>query len=138
MPKAQSPKPKANSEGWQGWDDYADFYDWENAQTLDRRDVKFWQEMAKRANGPVLELGCGTGRVTIPVARTGAQIVGVDRSMPRRRRPSQPRGHIASTARTIASASIRGDAQLSIYSNRSRAGRVRSCPAFPQFGRGGR
>ena len=36
--------------------------------------------MAERANGPVLELGCGTGRVTIPVARTGARIVGVDRS----------------------------------------------------------
>ncbi len=80
MPKAQSPKPKANREGWQGWDDYADFYDWENAQTLDRRDVKFWQGMARRANGPILELGCGTGRVTIPVARTGARIVGVDRS----------------------------------------------------------
>ena len=64
----------------QGWDDYADFYDWENAQTLDRRDVKFWQAMAERANGPILELGCGTGRVTIPVARTGARIIGVDRS----------------------------------------------------------
>ena len=36
--------------------------------------------MAERANGPILELGCGTGRVTIPVARTGARIVGVDRS----------------------------------------------------------
>jgi ubiquinone/menaquinone biosynthesis C-methylase UbiE len=80
---AKRPKPKAHThppEGWQGWDDYADFYDWENAQTLDRRDVKFWREMAQRANGPVLELGCGTGRVTIPVARTGAHIVGVDRS----------------------------------------------------------
>ena len=67
-------------EGWSGWDDYADFYDWENAQTLDRRDVKFWQSMAQRANGPILELGCGTGRVTIPVARTGARIIGIDRS----------------------------------------------------------
>ncbi len=67
-------------QGWQGWDDYAPFYDWENAQTLDRRDVRFWQRMAERANGPVLELGCGTGRVTLPVARTGARIVGVDRS----------------------------------------------------------
>ena len=36
--------------------------------------------MAERANGPILELGCGTGRVTIPVARTGARVVGVDRS----------------------------------------------------------
>jgi ubiquinone/menaquinone biosynthesis C-methylase UbiE len=67
-------------EGWNGWDDYAPFYDWENAQTLDRRDVHFWRRMAARARGPVLELGCGTGRVTIPVARSGARVVGVDRS----------------------------------------------------------
>ena len=72
--------PRLKKEGWSGWDDYADFYDWENAQTLDRRDVKFWQAMAERANGRILELGCGTGRVTIPVARTGAHVVGVDRS----------------------------------------------------------
>ena len=71
---------KRETQGWHGWNDYADFYDWENAQTLDRRDVRFWQDMAKRANGPVLELGCGTGRVTLPIARTGARIVGVDRS----------------------------------------------------------
>ena len=67
-------------EGWQGWDEYADFYDWENAQTLDRRDVEFWERMAARAEGPVLELGCGTGRVTIPTARTGATVFGIDRS----------------------------------------------------------
>jgi ubiquinone/menaquinone biosynthesis C-methylase UbiE len=78
MPRANSPKAKA--EGWQGWDDYAPFYDWENAQTLDRRDVRFWERMASHAGGRVLELGCGTGRVTIPVARAGAHIVGVDRS----------------------------------------------------------
>jgi len=28
------------AEGWQGWDDYAPFYDWENAQTQARRDVE--------------------------------------------------------------------------------------------------
>ncbi len=74
MPKSES------REGWKGWDAYAPFYDWENAQTLDRRDVRFWRGAALRAKGPVLELGCGTGRVTIPVARAGARIVGVDRS----------------------------------------------------------
>src|SRR5947199_248093 len=47
-------------EGWQGWDAYAPFYDWENAQTLGRRDVPFWRRLAKRASGPVLELGRGT------------------------------------------------------------------------------
>jgi SAM-dependent methyltransferase len=67
-------------EGWKGWDEYAPFYDWENARTLGRRDVPFWRRVASRASGPVLELGCGTGRITIPLARAGVDIVGIDRS----------------------------------------------------------
>ena len=68
------------TEGWRGWDDYAPFYDWENAQTVRRRDVAFWQRLAAAQDGPVLELGCGTGRIVVPVARAGAHIVGIDRS----------------------------------------------------------
>lgn len=67
-------------EGWQGWDEYAPFYDWENAQTLGRRDVPFWRRVASGAGGPVLELGCGTGRVSRPLARAGVDLVGIDRS----------------------------------------------------------
>jgi ubiquinone/menaquinone biosynthesis C-methylase UbiE len=67
-------------EGWQGWDDYAPFYDWENARTVQRRDIAFWQQRALAAGGPVLELGSGTGRVTLPLARAGATMVGIDRS----------------------------------------------------------
>src|SRR4051812_25448728 len=69
-------------EGWQGWDAYAPFYDWENAQTLGRRDVAFWRRVASRAGGPVLELGCGTGRVSAPLAKAGVDLVGIDRSAP--------------------------------------------------------
>jgi ubiquinone/menaquinone biosynthesis C-methylase UbiE len=69
-------------EGWQGWDAYAPFYDWENAQTLGRRDVPFWRRAAAGADGPVLELGCGTGRVSLPLARAGVSLVGIDRSGP--------------------------------------------------------
>jgi len=69
-------------EGWQGWDEYAPFYDWENAQTLGRRDVPFWRRIAAAARGPVLELGCGTGRVSLPLARAGVNLVGIDRSAP--------------------------------------------------------
>lgn len=68
------------TEGWRGWDDYAPFYDWENARTLQRRDVAFWQRLAAAQDGPVLELGCGTGRIAVPVAKAGARIVGIDRS----------------------------------------------------------
>ena len=67
-------------EGFEGWDAYAPFYDWENAQTLGRRDVPFWRNLALTAGGSVLELGCGTGRVSLPLARAGVRLVGVDRS----------------------------------------------------------
>lgn len=70
------------AEGWKGWDEYAPFYDWENAQTVARRDVSFWQRLACAHEGPVLELGCGTGRIAAPVARAGARVIGIDRSAP--------------------------------------------------------
>ena len=71
---------RRSADGAAGWDDYAPFYDWENARTIGRRDAKFWQGLAKRAQGQVLELGCGTGRLLIPLARSGALVTGVDRS----------------------------------------------------------
>jgi len=96
-----------NPEGWLGWDEYARFYDWENARTMGRKDVRFWQDFARREGGPLLELGCGTGRILIPVARTGVRVVGVDRSepmlayaghrarrLPRARRPEMVRADI--------------------------------------------
>jgi SAM-dependent methyltransferase len=46
----------------------------------DRPDVKFFVDLATEAQGPVLELGCGTGRVLIPTARAGVTITGVDLS----------------------------------------------------------
>jgi len=68
------------AEGFEGWDDYAPFYDWENARTLGRRDVPFWRNLAIHAGGPVLELGCGTGRIARPLAHAGVHVVGIDRS----------------------------------------------------------
>src|SRR5262245_56439435 len=47
-----------------------------------RLDVAFFLDEAVGAGGPVLELGCGTGRVLIPIARAGVEIVGVDASAP--------------------------------------------------------
>jgi SAM-dependent methyltransferase len=70
------------AQGYEGWDEYAPFYDWENARTLGRRDVPFWRNLAVHAAGPVLELGCGTGRVSLPLARAGVPLVGIDRSEP--------------------------------------------------------
>jgi SAM-dependent methyltransferase len=80
-PPRPAPTP-LRPEGWEGWDEYAPFYDWENARTLGRADVPFWTRIAREARGRTLELGCGTGRISIPLARAGVDLVGIDRSGP--------------------------------------------------------
>jgi SAM-dependent methyltransferase len=47
-----------------------------------REDVRFYERLARDAPGPVLELGCGSGRVTAALVRAGARVVGVDLSAP--------------------------------------------------------
>jgi 2-polyprenyl-3-methyl-5-hydroxy-6-metoxy-1,4-benzoquinol methylase len=48
-----------------------------------RGDVEFFVDEALAANGPVLEIGCGTGRVLIPTARAGVSITGIARPVSR-------------------------------------------------------
>jgi len=65
-----------------GYDEYAfvaELYDHVGLYR-DRPDVGFFVEAAREAGGPVLEVGCGTGRVLIPTARAGIEIVGLDLS----------------------------------------------------------
>ncbi|HMG19965.1 MAG TPA: class I SAM-dependent methyltransferase, partial [Kofleriaceae bacterium] len=60
---------------------YADaaLYDYEYRRR--RSDVTFYRELARRRGADrILELGAGTGRVTVPLARDGRQVVAVDRS----------------------------------------------------------
>ncbi len=64
-------------------DDYAldaELYDIVYADYDD--DIPFYVDEAQAANGPCLELGCGTGRILIPAAQAGATIVGVDTAQP--------------------------------------------------------
>ncbi len=75
-------RPAARAEGHEGWDEYAPFYDWENARTLGRRDLPFWRTLALHHGGRLLELGCGTGRLSLPLGRAGVSVVGIDRSEP--------------------------------------------------------
>jgi SAM-dependent methyltransferase len=55
----------------------AEFYD---HIYRERQDIAFWLEAAQASGGPVLEIGCGTGRVLIPAARAGIAITGLDLS----------------------------------------------------------
>jgi SAM-dependent methyltransferase len=41
-------------------------------------DLSFWIDLAAMADGPVLELGCGTGRVLLPLAQAGRPVYGLD------------------------------------------------------------
>lgn len=43
-------------------------------------DEAFYLDLARRAEGPVLELGCGEGRLLLPLARAGIEVVGLERS----------------------------------------------------------
>ncbi len=57
----------------------ADFYDYVPAYAA-RADMTFFVDAARESGGPVLELGCGTGRVLLPIARAGIEITGLDMS----------------------------------------------------------
>jgi SAM-dependent methyltransferase len=63
-------------------DPYARFVDiyeeWSSPMT---EDVPFYVELTREAEGPVVELAVGTGRVAVPVAQAiGRRVIGIDRS----------------------------------------------------------
>src|SRR5680860_1276400 len=62
------------------WDEaFARRYDEWSAQMTD--DVPFYVELAREADGPIVELAIGNGRVAIPVAQaTGRSVIGIDSS----------------------------------------------------------
>jgi SAM-dependent methyltransferase len=67
------------------YDELADHYD-TVLPHLERRDVAFYVDATRRAPGSVIELGCGTGRLLVPIARAGVDVVGLDTAMPLLRR----------------------------------------------------
>lgn len=56
----------------------ARYYDAAHGDIRGRHDVAFYRHLARERGGPVLELGCGTGRVLLPIARDGVACVGLD------------------------------------------------------------
>ena len=60
--------------------EHYDAHTGELAGTPVHGDVAFYLKEARRSRGPVLELACGTGRVAVPIARAGIEVVGLDLS----------------------------------------------------------
>ena len=56
----------------------ARFYDLEHADLT--ADLVFYLHFARQADGPVLEVGCGTGRLMLPLVQAGIDVTGVDLS----------------------------------------------------------
>ena len=58
------------------YDDWAGIYDEVYAELT--HDIPFYVSQAQSTGGPVLELGAGTGRISIPIASQGIDVVGID------------------------------------------------------------
>ncbi len=59
-------------------DELAQLYDLEYDDW--NEDSAFWQSFAARTGGPIVELGCGTGRALAPLAQRGYAVIGFDSS----------------------------------------------------------
>jgi SAM-dependent methyltransferase len=68
------------------YDLIAEFYDEDIGRNTDGRDVAWYVAQVERAvaalGGSVLEMGCGTGRVTLALAAAGLRVIALDRSLP--------------------------------------------------------
>jgi len=62
------------------YDNFARFYDLEYRNVSD--DLEMYRQFAERCGSPVLELGCGTGRIVVHLARAGIRVTGIDGSRP--------------------------------------------------------
>ena len=60
----------------------AKYYDGAYGAMKNLVDTRFYCGLARQYGGPVLEIGCGTGRILLAIAREGVEIHGVDNSAP--------------------------------------------------------
>jgi SAM-dependent methyltransferase len=58
------------------WDRFARLYDDDYGDFAD--DLDLYEPFAERTGGPILEAMCGTGRVLLPLAQAGHEVVGLD------------------------------------------------------------
>jgi len=77
----------------------ADYYDSSPILLQRTKDVGFYCSAAKKYGDPVLELGCGTGRVTMAIAEAGYRVVGLDISEKMLERAEEKRAALRREAR---------------------------------------
>jgi SAM-dependent methyltransferase len=77
----------------------ADYYDESPVVKGRTQDVAFYREAAREFGDPVLELGCGTGRITMALAEAGKRITGLDLSERMLERAVQKRAALRVEAR---------------------------------------
>ena len=70
-------------------------------------DVAFYCRLAGETGGPVLDVGCGTGRVAVALAADGHDVVGLDLSAPMLRIAEQRRRRWRATSRRTSRSSTR-------------------------------
>ena len=65
------------------WNDHAKYYDWEFDLicTNQKEDVHIWKALADEFGDPILELCCGSGRITQELIKNGYNIFAVDNSI---------------------------------------------------------
>jgi SAM-dependent methyltransferase len=79
MPRAWETEPeRVRIESPSPYDPIAHIYDSWSRSVVE--DVAFYVDEARTAEGPIVELGVGTGRIAVPIARAGVPVVGVDNS----------------------------------------------------------
>jgi ubiquinone/menaquinone biosynthesis C-methylase UbiE len=91
-----------------GHNNLEEFSDPENYDLEEAYDtgIAFFTALARETGGPVLELACGTGRVSIPIAQQGFEVTGVDLvpgmlAQARRKSAGLPIRWVEGDARTI-------------------------------------
>jgi precorrin-6B methylase 2 len=62
------------------WNDFVNFYDWEFEFICKEqsKDIYFWLKMANLYKDEILEFGCGTGRISLILAKHNFKITAVD------------------------------------------------------------
>jgi len=64
------------------YDQIAAIYDDDMGKNVSDKDIAFYVQQCSAAQAPILELGCGTGRITLPLVKAGLEVVGIDVSLP--------------------------------------------------------